>query len=120
MFPSQFTPVNFASEKPNLGFTLMNQLSVAEKIFPKGEPDVAQDFFSLRKLFAGKTWKFTEGRNLLNPNSHGDIAWAGALASRAAEQGGGPLACVTIPHHRNTSDFSRAFGLGKVSNSVPM
>ena len=82
-FPGQFTPVNFASEKHDLGFTLMNQLSVAEKIFPKCEPDVAQDFFSLRKIFSGKIWKFTEGRNLLNPASHCDLAWADALATRA-------------------------------------
>jgi len=119
MFPSQFTPVNFASEKPNLGFTLMNQLSVAEKIFPKGEPDVAQDFFSLRKLFAGKTWKFTEGRNLLNPASHGDIAWAGALASHAAEQGGNSVAFAGIG--RATPNFSRALGVGAFrANAWPL
>jgi phage FluMu gp28-like protein len=82
-FPGIFTPVNFASVKHDLGFALMNQLSVAEKIFPKSEPDVAQDFFSLRKIFVGKTWKFTEGRNLLNPASHCDIAWAGALSTKA-------------------------------------
>ena len=64
----------------------MNQLSVAEKIFPKSEPDMAQDFFALRKIFSGKTWKFTEGRNLLNPASHCDIAWAGALATKADTQ----------------------------------
>ena len=85
-FPGQFTAVNFASEKHDLGFKLMSQLSVAEKIFPQSEPDIAQDFFALRKIFSGKTWKFTEGRNLLNPNSHCDIAWAAALASHAAEQ----------------------------------
>ena len=84
--PRQFTAVNFASDKHDLGFTLMNQLSVAEKIFPKSEPDVAQDFFALRKIFSGKTWKFTEGRNLLNPASHCDLAWAGALATRADAQ----------------------------------
>jgi len=109
-FPGQFTPVNFASEKHDLGFTLMNQLSVGEKIFPKGEPDVAQDFFSLRKIFAGKKWKFMEGRNLLNPASHGDIAWAGALASRAAEKGGGPVAYAKIERH--TPNFGRAWGVG--------
>jgi phage FluMu gp28-like protein len=86
-FPGQFTAVNFAAEKHDLGFALMNQLSVAEKIFPKNEPDIAQDFFSLRKIFAGRTWKFTEGRNLLNPASHCDIAWAGALATKADSGG---------------------------------
>ena len=60
-----------------------NQLSVAEKIFPRSEPDVAQDYFSLRKIYSGKRWVFTEGRNLLNAASHCDIAWAGALASQA-------------------------------------
>lgn len=82
-FPGIFTAVNFASEKHDLGFALMNQLSVAEKIFPKSEPDVAQDFFALRKTYSGKTWKFTEGRNRLNPASHCDIAWSGALATKA-------------------------------------
>lgn len=84
-FPGQFVPVNFAAEKHDLGFKLMNQLSVAEKIFPKSEPDVAQDFFSLRKIFSGKSWKFIEGKNLLNAASHCDIAWAGGLATKAAE-----------------------------------
>jgi len=82
-FPGQFTPVNFAAEKHNLGFKLVNQLSVAEKIFPRSEPDIAQDYFALRKIFSGRAWKFTEGRNELNPSSHCDIAWAGALASKA-------------------------------------
>ena len=72
---------------------------------------MAQDFFSLRKLFSGKTWKFTEGRNLLNPASHGDIAWAGALASRAAEKGGGPVAFGKL--ERTTPDIGRLFGVGK-------
>ena len=85
-FPGQFTSVNFASQKHDLGFALMNQLSVAEKIFPKNQPDVAQDFFALRKIHSGQKWKFTEGRNLLNPASHCDIAWAGGLASLADRQ----------------------------------
>lgn len=85
-FPGVFIGVNFAGEKHDLGFALMNQLSVAEKIFPKDEPDVAQDFFALRKIFSGRAWKFTEGRNRLNPASHGDIAWAGGLASKANAQ----------------------------------
>jgi phage FluMu gp28-like protein len=93
-FPGQFTPVNFASQKHDLGFALMNQLSVAEKIFPKSEQDVAQDYLALRKIFAGRTWKFTEGRNLLNPASHGDIAWAGALATKADTSAAQIGACV--------------------------
>jgi hypothetical protein len=83
--------VNFASQKHDLGFALMNQLSVAEKIFPKNQPDVAQDFFSLRKIHSGQKWRFTEGRNLLNPASHCDIAWAGGLATQADRQ------CVNPP-----------------------
>lgn len=85
-FAGVFTPVNFASEKHDLGFALMNQLSVAEKVFPKSEPDIASDYFALRKIFHGKRWVFTEGRNTLNPVSHCDIAWAGALATKANEQ----------------------------------
>ena len=85
-FPS-FTGVNFRSEKHNMGHALMNQLAVAEKVFPTGENDIAQDFFSLRKNFGGGRWIFSEGRNNLNPASHCDIAWAGALATKADESG---------------------------------
>ena len=97
-FPGQFAAVNFSSEKHDIGFVLMNQLSVAEKIFPKGQPDVAQDFFSLRKIFSGQKWKFTEGRNHLNAASHCDIAWAGALATKADVAGawGGGRGAILI------------------------
>ena len=61
----------------------MNQLSVAEKRFPRSEQDIAADFFALRKAYTGTRWVFTEGRNTLNPASHCDIAWAGALATHA-------------------------------------
>jgi len=66
-----------------MGFALMNQLTVAEKVFPKNQPDVGQDFFALRKIFSGGKWHFTEGRNLLNPASHCDIAWGGGLSTKA-------------------------------------
>lgn len=82
-FSGIFTPVNFASSKHDMGFGLMNQLSVSEKLFPKSEADVAADYFAMRKIYQGKRWVFTEGRNMLNPASHCDIAWAGALASQA-------------------------------------
>ena len=61
----------------------MNQLSVAEKRFPRSEQDIAADFFALRKFYNGTRWTFTEGRNTFNPASHCDIAWAAALASEA-------------------------------------
>ena len=48
-----------------------------------GEPDIAADFFALRKFYTGTRWTFDEGRNTLNSASHCDIAWAGALASYA-------------------------------------
>ena len=88
-FPNQFEGVNFSSSKHDMGFALMNQLSTAEKIFPTDHDDVAQDFFSLRKVYSGGKWKFLEGRNNLNPNSHCDMAWAGALASKADGNAGG-------------------------------
>ena len=93
-FPGIFTGVNFASEKHDMGFALMNQLSVAEKVFPKSEPDVAQDYFAMRKVYQGKRWVFTEGRNLLNAASHCDMAWSGALASKADAAGGEVFAIV--------------------------
>ena len=80
---SRFLKVNFASKKHDLGFALMNQLSVAEKRFPRSEQDIASDYFALRKTFTGSKWAFSEGRNTSNPASHCDIAWAGALATHA-------------------------------------
>jgi len=82
-FSGRFLSVNFTSKKQDLGFALMNQLSAAEKCFPRGEPDIATDYFALRKTFVGSKWVFSEGRNTHNPASHCDIAWAGALASHA-------------------------------------
>jgi len=82
-FSGRFLSVNFTSKKQDLGFALMNQLSAAEKCFPRGEPDIAADYLALRKTFVGNKWVFSEGRNTLNPASHCDIAWAGALASHA-------------------------------------
>src|SRR5262249_24737778 len=67
----------------DLGFSLMNQLSVAEKRFPRSEQDIAVDYFALRKSYTGTKWVFSEGRNSHNPASHCDIAWAGALATFA-------------------------------------
>jgi phage FluMu gp28-like protein len=82
-FPGQFQGVNFSSSKHDMGHTIMNELSTAEKILPLDHDDIAQDFFAMRKVFSGGKWKFLEGRNNLNPNSHCDMAWAGALASKA-------------------------------------
>jgi phage FluMu gp28-like protein len=84
-FPNQFEGVNFSSKKHDMGFTLMNQLSTAEKVLSldQAHDDIAQDFFSMRKTFSGGRWHFSEGRNNLNPASHCDMAWAGALASEA-------------------------------------
>ena len=82
-FGGRFKQVNFASKKHDLGFALMNQLASAQKRFPTSEQDIAADFFALRKSFQGKSWSFSESRNHLNPASHCDIAWAGALATHA-------------------------------------
>ena len=78
-----FSKVNFSAKKHDLGFALMNQLSVAQKRFPKSEQDIAADYFALRKSYHGTRWIFSESRNSLNPASHCDIAWAGALATHA-------------------------------------
>jgi phage FluMu gp28-like protein len=76
-----FTSINFASRKHDLGFTLMGQLSAAQKRFPRNQQDIAADYFALRKVHQGNRWIFTEGHNASNTASHCDIAWAGALAS---------------------------------------
>src|SRR5207247_10562576 len=85
-FGSRFLKVNFAGKKQDLGFSLMNQLSVAEKRFPRSEQDIAADFFALRKFYTGTRWTFTEVRNTFNTASHCDIAWAAALASEANDR----------------------------------
>jgi len=82
-FGSRFHPINFSSQKPDLGFGLMNQLSMGEKRFPRSEQDIAADYFALRKKFQGAKWIFSESTNSLKPASHCDIAWAGGLASAA-------------------------------------
>jgi hypothetical protein len=94
-YGSRFLSVNFASAKHDLGFALMNQLSIAQKRFPRSEQDIAAQPFALRKVHTGARCTFTECRNRLNPASHCDIAWAGALASHAhAKQKGGVWAAV--------------------------
>jgi phage FluMu gp28-like protein len=93
----KFTKVNFAAKKQDLGFALMNQLSVAEKHFPKDHPDIAADFFALRKIHTGTKWLFTEGRNNHNPASHCDIAWAAALSTHAhIENDSGGVGAIVV------------------------
>lgn len=89
-FPGIFHGINFRSDKHAMGFALMNQLQVAEKQFPKNQPDIAADFFALRKDSQAGRWIFSEGVNQLNKASHCDIAWAGGLATKAGSMGGGP------------------------------
>jgi phage FluMu gp28-like protein len=89
-FPGIFHGVNFRGEKHAMGFALMNQLSVAEKQFPKAHPDIGADFFAMRKDFQAGRWIFSEGVNQLNEASHCDIAWAGGLATKSGSMGGGP------------------------------
>ena len=74
----------------------MNQLSVAEKRFPRSDPDIAADYFALRKIYNGTRWVFTEGRNSLNQASHCDIAWAGALASHAHTENKGSVGAAVL------------------------
>lgn len=82
-FPGIFHGINFRGEKHDMGFALMNQLQVAEKQFPKNQPDIGMDFFALRKDSQAGRWIFSEGVNQLNKVSHCDIAWAGALSTKA-------------------------------------
>lgn len=84
-YPGLFTGVNFRGNKHDMGLALMNQLSETGKEFPSAteHADIPQDIFSLRKIWAGGKWVFSEGRNTLNPASHCDMAWAGALSSHA-------------------------------------
>jgi len=83
-FPGQFVGENFASMKQDMGFALMNQLQASEKRFPKDQPDIAADYFAIRKTNVGKRWVFSEGTNAHNTASHCDIAWSGGLSTRAS------------------------------------
>jgi phage FluMu gp28-like protein len=96
-FPGRFLPVNFRSTKSDMGFVLMDQLSAGTKILPRNPPDIAADFFALRKTYAGGRWIFTEGSNPLNPASHCDIAWAGALSTHAATAVHAPARIMAFP-----------------------
>jgi len=97
-FGSRFIKVNFSGKKHDLGFALMNQLATAQKRFPGRQQDIAADYFALRKEYSGTRWVFSEGRNTLNPASHCDVAWAGALASHAhtEHKGGGVGAAILL------------------------
>lgn len=103
-FPGQFTGVNFASLKHDMGFALMNQLATTLKRFPVGEKDIGADYFALQKTWASGKWRFSEGRNAYNPNSHCDLAWSGALASHAATLAPEPRAPLAIPRARNRDE----------------
>jgi phage FluMu gp28-like protein len=98
-----FKKVNFASIMQDLGFTLMNQLASAQKHFPKDQHDIAADFFALRKSFQSSRWIFSEGRNALNPASHCDIAWAGALATCADKENECEVRAIVV-HESGWSD----------------
>lgn len=89
-FPGAFEGVNFKGNKHDMGFELMNAITVGDIVWPDAteHADIAQDFFSLRKHHAGGSWKFSETKNLLNSASHCDIAWAGALSLNAAKGNG--------------------------------
>jgi phage FluMu gp28-like protein len=95
-FPGQFEAVNFSREKGDLGVRLMNELTEVKKRFPKVEADIAQDFYGLRKSIAGGKVVFHEDKNPLNANSHCDIAWSGALASRAGLVNAVPVTMTLI------------------------
>jgi phage FluMu gp28-like protein len=110
-FPGQFTKVNFSSKKHDMGLALMNQLSVHEKRIPlaKEHDDIAQDYFAIRKHHTGGRWIFSSGRNTLNPASHGDIAWSGALATEA-DKGDDSFTFVPRSGGKRTRNVERSLG----------
>lgn len=102
-FPGQFTGVNFASSKHDMGFAIMNQLAVAEKQWSDEDQDISSDYFALRKTFQGKRWHFGESANPMNQHSHCDIAWAGALSTHAAAQAGAPFGWSPLKVNTHTN-----------------
>jgi phage FluMu gp28-like protein len=111
----RFVKVNFGSKKHDLGFTIMNQLSVAEKHFPRSEADVAADYFALRKTHTGTRWAFSEGRNTLNAASHCDIAWAGALATHAHVETPCSTGCLVAYDYHDGVNAANAAAFGRLS-----
>ena len=111
----RFLKVNFSAKKHDLGFALMNQLSVAEKRFPKSEQDIAADYFALRKAHNGSKWAFSEGRNLHNSASHCDIAWAGALATHAHSERKCSVGGAVVYDHHDGVNASNAAAFSKLS-----
>src|SRR5262249_14412846 len=111
-FSGRFSKVNFAAKKHDLGFALMNQLSVAEKHFPRSEADIAADFFALRKAHPATKWFFNEGRTSLTPASHCDIAWAGALATHAHTERRGSIGVAVLMEDGSiiSSDHPHPYG----------
>jgi phage FluMu gp28-like protein len=108
VFHNCFFPINFRAEKHDLGFELMNQLCVAGKRFPRDGKDIAADFYALRKTYQGSRWVFSEGANPFSAASHCDIAWAGALSSRAAKQIAAPGAIKVIARSGERHNRRRA------------
>jgi len=74
----------------------MNQLATAQKRFPRSEQDIAADYFALRKFYQASRWIFSETPNNLNPASHCDIAWAGALATHAHLENKGSVGAAVL------------------------
>jgi phage FluMu gp28-like protein len=107
-FGSRFLKVNFTAKKQDLGFSLMNQLSVSEKRFPHAHQDIAADYFALRKLYTGTRWMFNEGRNTFNPSSHCDIAWAGALSTHVHTERRHSVGAAVFHHDGSVSLFGDA------------
>jgi phage FluMu gp28-like protein len=102
-FSGRFRSANFSTEKSDIAFTLMHQLTSGEKRFPTSEQhrDIASDYLALRKHNTGTRWIFTESQNSLNPSSHCDIAWAGGLASHANSNFRDVGAAVVYDHWDN-------------------
>jgi phage FluMu gp28-like protein len=95
-FSGLFTSVNFKGTKHDMGFALMNQLDITAKQWPAKEKDIATDFFALRKFSHNGKMVFSEGVNNLNKYSHCDIAWAGAMSTRASTQAKSNYGAVLI------------------------
>ncbi len=114
--PGVFEGVNFRGTKHGMGLSLMNQLTEQSKIVPSAteHADIAQDFFSLRKVWQGGRWVFSESRNTLNPVSHCDIAWAGALSSHADLGNDEPVEYEGLGNgYPGEAGYGRAGGRGK-------
>ncbi len=87
LFPFRFFGVNFSAFKPYLGSRLAAAFADRRIKTPKAYGEIGYDVHSIATKQTGTRMSYTERKNPANSLSHGDMAWALALAITNAEDG---------------------------------